>query len=263
MQPELVKAVRKRLRFVKRFLRKHHLMHLPYRHNAGYCVICERDVVFYEQGPWLRDDYLCNRCYSIPRNRALIHLLNRFFPSWRALSLHESSPGGPMSELLERSCRDYSSSHYYEDVPRGQTKGKHRSEDLSALTFPDASFDLFITSDVFEHVMNPRAAFAEIARVLKPGGAHVFSMPWYKTLATSVQRARVDDGQIVFLQPPVYHGNPISDEGSLVTYDWGRDFFDVIEEASGMTTTVHVEKDRKLGIDAEMLEVFVSRKLRS
>ena len=44
------------------------------------------------------------------------------------------------------------------------------------MTFENESFDLFITQDVFEHVMTPNKAFKEIERVLKPGGAHVFTV---------------------------------------------------------------------------------------
>ena len=44
------------------------------------------------------------------------------------------------------------------------------------MTFQNESFDLFITQDVFEHVMEPNKAFKEIERVLKPGGAHVFTV---------------------------------------------------------------------------------------
>src|SRR5579862_4964953 len=43
--------------------------------SRGYCTICECDVWFCETGPWLRDQYLCLRCKSIPRNRALIKVL--------------------------------------------------------------------------------------------------------------------------------------------------------------------------------------------
>jgi SAM-dependent methyltransferase len=35
---------------------------------------------------------------------------------------------------------------------------------------PDASFDLVVSSDVFEHIDRPWLAAAEIARILKPGG---------------------------------------------------------------------------------------------
>ena len=37
-------------------------------------------------------------------------------------------------------------------------------------TIPDASFDLVVSSDVFEHLDRPWLAAAEIARILKPGG---------------------------------------------------------------------------------------------
>jgi SAM-dependent methyltransferase len=37
-------------------------------------------------------------------------------------------------------------------------------------TIPDASFDLVISSDVFEHLTRPWLAAAEIARILRPGG---------------------------------------------------------------------------------------------
>jgi SAM-dependent methyltransferase len=129
------------------------------------------------------------------------------------------------------------------------------------MTFEDNSFDLTITQDVFEHVMNPLAAFKEIERTLKPGGAHVFTMPWYTQLNKTVQRARqLDNGEIEFLEEAIYHGNPIDSKGSLVTFDWGVDFVDLIYINSGMSTTIYREKDRSKGIDGEFLEVFISRK---
>ena len=39
------------------------------------------------------------------------------------------------------------------------------------------SFDAVIASDVLEHIADDRAAVAEIARVLRPGGVFVFSVP--------------------------------------------------------------------------------------
>jgi hypothetical protein len=231
-----------------------------FRHNKGYCPLCEDAVVFYEESDWLRDHYKCNKCYSIPRNRALVNALNNFYPAWKNSITHESSPGGPLSDYLKKSCSGYSASYYFEDVPRGQYKDGFRSEDLSALTLDTSSLDLFITSDVFEHIVEPEKAFGEIARVLKPGGAHVFTMPWYRNIDKSVQRAKLENGKIVNLLEPMFHGNPISEEGSLVTYDWGQDFCDFIYKTSGMTTTIYLEKNRALGLEAEFLEVFISRK---
>lgn len=229
--------------------------------NTGYCTICEQETVFVIHDPWLRDNYRCSKCDTIPRNRALMNVINIYAKNWKELSVHESSPGGKFSELVKKHCKDYSSSHYYPDIPRGQYKGEHRSEDLSALTFPGDQFDLFITSDVFEHVFEPAKAFAEISRVLKPGGLHIFTMPWIPGHKKSTQRAKLhEDGTIEYFKEAEYHGNPIDSKGSLVTFDWGLDFVDFIYKSSGMTTTIYLEIDRKKGLDGQFLEVFISRK---
>ncbi|OTW95586.1 SAM-dependent methyltransferase [Bacillus thuringiensis serovar cameroun] len=205
------------------------------KHNTGYCVICEKETTFIEHNDWLRDHYLCSTCQSIPRQRALIHVLNTFFPKWNFYNIHESSPVG----------------QYFQGI---------RCENLEDMTFPSESFDLFITQDVFEHVMTPNKAFKEIERVLKPGGAHVFTVPWYHTLTKTVQRARVNKEVIEHIEEPIYHGNPIDENGSLVTFDWGLDMIEYIYTQANMYTTVYLQKDRSLGLDAEFLHVFISTK---
>jgi SAM-dependent methyltransferase len=230
--------------------------------NGGYCPLCEKKVRFVVRDKWLRDNYLCSVCHSIPRYRALIDAVKRFYPNFADLQIHESSPNsGSSSAFLRTRCRNYSASQYYEDVPRGQYKDVFRSEDLSSLTFADESFDLLVTQDVFEHVMEPQKAFAEIARVLRPGGAHIFSMPWYPKNKHTIQRAKMENGVITHLHEPVYHGNPINRaKGSLVTFDWGQDFVDIIKRASGLSTIVYLQRDRDKGIDGEFLEIFISQK---
>jgi SAM-dependent methyltransferase len=209
----------------------------------------------------LRDFYVCQKCYSIPRQRAIIVVLNRFYPEWKNLKIHESSPGGPSSKTIEKHCAEYTPTQFFQDVPLGKSKDDIRCENLEQMTFEDSSFDLTITQDVFEHVMNPLAAFKEIERILKPGGAHVFTMPWYPKLDKTLQRAKqLDNGEIEFLEEAIYHGNPIDSKGSLVTFDWGVDFIDLIYANSGMSTTIYREKDRSKGMDGEFLEVFISRK---
>jgi SAM-dependent methyltransferase len=51
--------------------------------------------------------------------------------------------------------------------------------DLTALPFPDASVDRVIASEVLEHIPDDVAAFAEIARVLRPGGRVAVTVPRY------------------------------------------------------------------------------------
>jgi SAM-dependent methyltransferase len=51
--------------------------------------------------------------------------------------------------------------------------------DLTALPFPDASVDRVIASEVLEHIPDDTAAFAELSRVLKPGGRVAVTVPRY------------------------------------------------------------------------------------
>jgi ubiquinone/menaquinone biosynthesis C-methylase UbiE len=157
-------------------------------------------------------------------------------------------------------CTNYTFSQYFPDVDPGKIHKGVRCENLSQLTFPDASFDLFITQDVFEHVFEAEKAFNEIQRVLKPGGAHIFTMPWYPHLDNTILRAEIIDGQLVHHHPAVYHKNPVDDTGSLVVRDWGKDFAGFVRRCSGMETMTYLHKERRLGLDAEFLEVFISHK---
>src|SRR5579862_2545780 len=136
--------------------------------HFGHCPICESATFFVKHGDWLRDEYLCVRCRSIPRFRALIYALQICYPGWRDLRIFESSPGGASSEKLARECASYQSAHFFPDVAPGEFKDGVRCENLEALTFGDSVFDLVVTQDVFEHVFHPDAAFREIARVLAP-----------------------------------------------------------------------------------------------
>jgi SAM-dependent methyltransferase len=229
------------------------------RKNLGYCPICQSNTIFIEFDKWLRDHYQCIRCHSIPRQRALVVALSTFYPNWRDLSIHESSPSS--LRFLQKECTGYTFSQFFHDTPPGEYKNDVRCEDLSNLTFPDNSLDILITQDVFEHVLFPFKAFKEIYRVLKPGGAHIFTMPWYRNISKSKPRVKIMNDEIIYLDPPIYHGNPIDEKGSLVTYDWGLDFTDLIFKESGLVTTIFLERNRKMGLDAVFLEVFVSRKI--
>ncbi len=226
--------------------------------NLGYCCICAADTQFVAEGPWLRDQYFCMKCRSIPRQRSLVETLNRIRPDWRSSVVHESSPG---SRYFAEQCPAYSYSFYFEDIaPGSRHPVGHRCENLEALTFPEASFDVFITQDVLEHVFHPDRALAEIMRVLRPGGMHIFTAPKHKALVSTIQRARLVDGQVEHLLEPNFHGNPIGDGHSLVTWDYGTDFDDLIQQWSGYNTSNHIIRDRRRGIDGEFLDVFVTIK---
>jgi SAM-dependent methyltransferase len=114
-----------------------------------------------------------------------------------------------------------------------------RNEDICRLTYPDAAFDLVLSSDTLEHVHDFRAALRETARVLRPGGRHVFTVPIVATREVTEARAAIgDDGEIVHLMPPLYHGRgsgayrfvPVG--ADLLTFtEFGRDIVQHMREA--------------------------------
>ena len=234
----------------------------PVLKNSGYCPTCAQDVTFIARDAWLRDRYLCSNCGSIPRERALMLTIETFFPDWRNMTIHESSPGKRgASKRLSQACSQYIPSQFFLDRKPGSIVGKFRCEDLEALTFRPESIDLHVTQDVLEHVFNPSKVFQEIARTLKPGGAHIFSVPIVNKHEPSKLRARVDDdGQILFIEPAIYHGNPVSNQGSLVTVDWGFDICQKIFESCGLFThIIHID-DLSKGIRAEYIDVLITVK---
>jgi ubiquinone/menaquinone biosynthesis C-methylase UbiE len=50
--------------------------------------------------------------------------------------------------------------------------------DIASIPEPDASFDVIMCTEVFEHIINPREAIREFTRLLKPGGTLIITAPF-------------------------------------------------------------------------------------
>ena len=144
--------------------------------------------------------------------------------SLRGMRIHELGASGSIHDQLRR-LPDFSCSELFDGVEPGRLgPGGVRCEDVERLTFADETFDLVISQDVLEHVSDPDAAFGEIYRVLRPGGRHLFTVPYDPALPISRTRARrAPDGTIEHLLAPQFHGDPIRPQGALVFTDHGAD----------------------------------------
>jgi hypothetical protein len=96
-----------------------------------------------------------------------------------------------------------------------------------------------------------------VYRVLKPGGYHIFTVPYYFDRPTLI---RVDTTQAedIFLLPPEYHGDSVG--GRTLAYRmYGIDLLETLREI-GFTTEIRLSdlSDMKFGIVNSF--VFVSQK---
>lgn len=204
----------------------------------AYCSICSLQGPFHPffDGASLRESR-CPGCGSSRRNRDLARVLldecgphdgkHAFLATSReafsSLRIYELQSKGALHDAL-RGLPGYISSEYFRDVPPGKYSPAHvLCQDATRLTFDDASFDVVISQDIMEHIEEPWRAFDEIARVLRPGGIHLFTIPLHEGVTTR-QRARTGkDGKLEYLLPPVRHKDPLDPAGALVFWDYGDD----------------------------------------
>jgi SAM-dependent methyltransferase len=129
-----------------------------------------------------------------------------------------------------------------------------RSEDLTRLTYPDAGFDLVLTSETLEHVPDLGAALGEIRRVLAPGGRHVFTVPLLPQTLRTFPRAVVrPDGSVEDRARRIAH--PGGDWGYPVFTEFGADLPDLLRRA-GFEVDVLFGPTR----EDDLAQVYVCRK---
>lgn len=171
------------------------LLHLRPPHDRrsdvhGTCSVCGRDARFVlnswilssevraslPPGATARESLFCSWCGSSLRVRRLAAVLVQLYrdeagsiaelveePLFRELDVAEINGVGRMHAFLARLPR-----LAYSEFP---------DEDITALSYPDASYDLVLTSETLEHVPDPMRGLRETKRVLRPGGRHVFTVP--------------------------------------------------------------------------------------
>src|SRR4051812_17148599 len=88
-------------------------------------------------------------------------------PEARALRVAEINRIDGLHEVL-RALRHLAASDFTPGAPPGVLVDGVRNEDLTRLTYPDACFDVVLTSETLEHVPDLDAALGEIRRVLVP-----------------------------------------------------------------------------------------------
>jgi SAM-dependent methyltransferase len=165
----------------------------------------------------------CARCAGSAITLALVKVLGSVRPGFRGEAVYELSARGPLFEYLRREVPRLTASEYFDGTPPGSACDGVLCQDVQRLTFPDESFDVCTSTEVFEHVADDLAGFREIRRVLRPGGVMVFTVP-LSSSAVTVERAVERGGTIEHLLPPEYHGDRIRGQGRVLVFrDYGAD----------------------------------------
>ena len=144
-------------------------------------------------------------------------------------------------------CDVLGSEYLGADLKPGQDIGGLRHENLEDLSFADATLDAVVSNDVLEHVNSPAKSFRELARVLRPGSQALMTFPFFPAYDRSVTRAEIIAGEIKHCLEPVYHGNPVSAEGSLVFTDFGWDVLELAKDCGFAGATLELYHSVVLG----------------
>ena len=138
---------------------------------------------------------------------------------------------------------------------------KIRHEDLMNPSFPQNSLDLVISTEVFEHIPYPYLAHRRVHGILKIGGVHVFTVPFFSDKKSDSVFATLDiDGEVNFIGPPVMHGDPIRSEGVPVFTIFGQEMINklCIIGFDTYAYMIHIPREGILGSGAI---VFIARKM--
>ena len=112
------------------------------------------------------------------RERLLLDLFLSASPGPRVLDAGAGQ--GSMSTRLEQLGFEVTSTDVSApavELLRRRLNGDVKRATVTELPFADGSFDAAVLGEVLEHVEDDRAAAAEVARVLRPGGVLALSVP--------------------------------------------------------------------------------------
>lgn len=257
------------------FRRMHQAFHfLGRQYPQGTCTVCGRSTIFIRQrGRHPKDTDLCGWCGAMARYRLLGSAIASILTGDQEVSFHaclvtarprsgfrvlDTSYRSVLSGTLRKNVTLLMSEYLVSSMARRLVPDL-MAVDLKHIPVPDGTLDMVITSDVFEHIDKPWDAFKDIARVLKVGGYHVFTVPMLDKGPT-VERATLGaDGVVGFTLPPVYHGDPLSLTGTLVFTDFGDDLEKQLELYGFETRRYSITDDSRGFHETKML---VSRRIR-
>jgi len=238
--------------------------------------VCGSITEFIVQHDNLRETCVCRGCGSFNRQRQIASVIlhgqnsepggSRFrslkkLANQTNLFMYNTESRGAIHGVLKLNSRYISSEFFGPTFQSGSFVGGVMHQDLMTLSLATESVALVISSDVFEHIPDPYKAHEQVFRVLRPGGRHVFTVPFYQTECLDEVRSGFDpDGQLTHYKDPIFHGDPLREEGALVFTIFGLEMLVKLAKI-GFRTNLWKLRDAGTGIIGPNAIVFEAQKL--
>lgn len=209
-----------------------------------------------------RESVACPETYFNNRMRATFHLFDILMDPYPDMEMYISEQLTPIySYFLNRFPKTVGSEFLDNTIPSGTyNENGIRNEDLRSLTFASESFDTLVSLDVFEHIPDYQKSFSECARILKPNGKMMWSVPFVFNSHSNLVRAEIVDGQIKHIMTPEYHGDPLSDKGVLCFRHFGWEMLDEMRQAGFSDAYAILYRSTKFGYLGAKQAMFIGIK---
>jgi SAM-dependent methyltransferase len=124
------------------------------------------------------------------RNKNFLSVSSRLMADITASFYQENLPKYAKGRLIDLGCgnipfygtyRDLINENICVDWPNSGHKNEYLDFECDLnqqLPFHESEFDTIIISEVLEHISNPELTWSEMARILKPGGRIILSVPF-------------------------------------------------------------------------------------
>lgn len=163
---------------------------------------------------------ICKSCGSNVRSMTLALALRNYVGSNSTLLETVEDKSFNFGKILEvneagtlHNCLSRLPEHQFASYPE---------YDLTNLSIPSDTFDIVVHSDTLEHIPNPDMALQECWRVLKPGGALIFTVP---VIVGRMSRSRAG-------LPKSFHGAPNDVRDDMVVHtEYGADIWVSVMQA--------------------------------
>lgn len=225
----------------------------------GQCDVCGHDGHFVlADAGGLREGLLCPRCRCNARQRAAARVLLSALDDPAGAYVYLTEQASPFFVALRRRVRTLDGSEFTRDLRRRlrlstwlwrqRVAAWVRHQDITALRMAASSLDAVVSLDVLEHVPDYAAGLRGFARVLRPGGVLVVTVPFHDRQAGHRQIARVaPDGRVEHDGPPEYHGDPLGG-GVLCFHHFGWSLLDATRSAGFADASMLRVQDAKAGL---------------